>query len=383
MLAILSDIPPIKEGANASFAMAWNIANAVGKENGILITRSLHRNYRKKIINNESPIETVFYPDCSLIGLRKYFESLRYLLDLILFFFYLPVLLFKIRKYNIQKTIAFSYNHWIFLVNAWLFKIVTRRPLELYLVDDLESSARHKGKTIQATLARISQRFLLNKYDKVHLISEGYIDFIYENYKVRGSLLPVVLRSESCIYSEHFSEFKDIAYVGSINYLYMDSLFEIAEALTNDTELRDKKFRLVIYSNHIPLAVRMLSDNYSVVCAEALSNEDLSENLRKAYACILPYSFSDEYKTMVSTAFPSKISDYFASGRPIIGYAPNYSSVSQYFIKNKIPLLCTKKEDLTQTFKNIHLNDNKELIDKYKDIIANYHSRSSFVKKIL
>jgi hypothetical protein len=44
----------------------------------------------------------------------------------------------------------------------------------------------------------------------------------------------------------------------------------------------------------------------------------------------LPYSFLEIARQAVETAFPSKIADYLAAGKPILVFGPQYSSLVRY-----------------------------------------------------
>src|SRR5262249_1031600 len=57
---------------------------------------------------------------------------------------------------------------------------------------------------------------------------------------------------------------------------------------------------------------------------------DLPKVLSTADILFLPYSFSPIARSAVETAFPSKIADYLASGKPILVFGPGYSSLVRY-----------------------------------------------------
>ena len=57
---------------------------------------------------------------------------------------------------------------------------------------------------------------------------------------------------------------------------------------------------------------------------------ELSKILSEADILFLPYSFLQVALDAVENAFPSKIADYLAAGRPILVFGPKYSSLVRY-----------------------------------------------------
>jgi hypothetical protein len=57
--------------------------------------------------------------------------------------------------------------------------------------------------------------------------------------------------------------------------------------------------------------------------------------------CYLPYWFDDQHAEVVRLAFPSKISFYLASGRPILYHGPEHSSPIGFFRRFPCAVTCT------------------------------------------
>ena len=57
---------------------------------------------------------------------------------------------------------------------------------------------------------------------------------------------------------------------------------------------------------------------------------ELPKVLSGADILFLPYSFLESSREAVETAFPSKIADYLAAGKPILVFGPRYSSLVRY-----------------------------------------------------
>jgi len=61
-----------------------------------------------------------------------------------------------------------------------------------------------------------------------------------------------------------------------------------------------------------------------------VSQKELKESLMTADILFLPFSFRDDERFATAQAFPSKTADYLKSGRPILIFAPPYSSLVRY-----------------------------------------------------
>jgi glycosyltransferase involved in cell wall biosynthesis len=61
-----------------------------------------------------------------------------------------------------------------------------------------------------------------------------------------------------------------------------------------------------------------------------VSQEELKSSLTTADILFLPFSFREDERYATSQAFPSKTADYLRAGRPILIFAPPYSSLVRY-----------------------------------------------------
>jgi glycosyltransferase involved in cell wall biosynthesis len=69
---------------------------------------------------------------------------------------------------------------------------------------------------------------------------------------------------------------------------------------------------------------------HDIVCRGWIPQSELQEALSSADILFLPYSFLESCREAVETAFPSKIADYLAAGKPILVFGPRYSSLVRY-----------------------------------------------------
>ncbi len=71
----------------------------------------------------------------------------------------------------------------------------------------------------------------------------------------------------------------------------------------------------------------------------------MPRTLAKADILFLPMSFEPRMKHMVSTSIPSKISEYLASGVPILVHGPAYCSAVRYCRESECGLVVDQPDD--------------------------------------
>lgn len=85
----------------------------------------------------------------------------------------------------------------------------------------------------------------------------------------------------------------------------------------------------------------------SPLCIEYYGWRNQNETIRILEECdilYLPYWFSSEFEEECKNSFPSKLVTYFATGRPVICHAPEYSSPAQYILRNNAGYVCNSIE---------------------------------------
>jgi len=59
----------------------------------------------------------------------------------------------------------------------------------------------------------------------------------------------------------------------------------------------------------------------------------------------LPYWFDEAYRLSARMSFPSKLTTYLASGRPVLFHGPQYSSVTKFFYRFPVGICCHSLEE--------------------------------------
>jgi glycosyltransferase involved in cell wall biosynthesis len=124
-----------------------------------------------------------------------------------------------------------------------------------------------------------------------------------------------------------------ILFAGTVGYTVKDCLDLLADLISSG---KLKEYQLPKASLHLctPLSdAEVLAFGWNrpgIVSRGWVPQSELARVLSSADILFLPYSFSQVARKSVETAFPSKIADYLAAGRPILVFGPKYSSLVRY-----------------------------------------------------
>ncbi len=378
-IVFLSDAPPMENGGFGNSAVAFSVAKALDGDIRLILTRQHHWRNVKSGISGGLKVRTILFSDLSGVrGLRALSPVLRSCLDSLLFLAQIPTLLRELQGCRAKYIVALCGNDPFFLINAILLARFSRLALVFYMVDDFEASALMEGKWVRAHFFRAIEKFLLPKVDKVCVISAGYARLLKEKYGVNASLLPLPIRYPKINYSKarFDNNSRTIAFSGSVNALYKHALRNLCDVL-DERNRQGEKWKVLFLGKANTQRVRDLIGNYAFIEAEfPASNVELVARLSECFVCFLPYSDTQNQaiRTMIQTAFPCKISEYFASGRPILAYAPQTSTIFEYFFTHKLPLCATTKYELNQALSKLKDYDSETLISAYQQVIAETHS---------
>jgi hypothetical protein len=252
----------------------------------------------------------------------------------------------KLRREGVACIFCFAGAEWRFLVQSQAYANGARLPFDIYLVDDFEESEPCAGASLIAHIRRTEKAVLLSAR-RVFTISQGYSEHIWNKYNVRSLHLPICFDTRE--FRASGAEVRELVFFGSVNRLYQDALEEVVEVLRDVNAFGMVKYVLrLITKSALTNRLKEGRSQGLVLANEARTRGEIEQLASNAWACLLPYSFSPQQRTMVSTSFPTKLTECAAIGRPIVVYGPPYCSTARHARSNGWCWIAQSKHELAE-----------------------------------
>lgn len=227
------------------------------------------------------------------------------------------------------------------------------RPVLIYLMDNWMAYKR-PTKWPYSFLQNLTHQYIQDLTNQILkqsvawlMISEQLKDELSSRYKItpQASLVvhnPVVLSNKSLpnLEKKSINDIFRIAYAGSIQGMHYDALASVAEAVY---ELRSEgvQVELVVYT------ARGFWDFYKtqlqtweVIYGSLIPYNELNEYLKCANLLLVATSFLPEYAHVIRSSILTKLTDYMATGIPIMSCGPSYSACNHFVNKWECGLVC-------------------------------------------
>jgi glycosyltransferase involved in cell wall biosynthesis len=261
--------------------------------------------------------------------------------------------------------------------------------MDVYLVDDLEESARLIGSPGLARLFRWVEPRLLRRASRVFAISPGYCKHLRDKYRINAEWLPIPVESSAVVYSPYPQKPEGLrrvlVFLGAVNQLYIGGLRTLLKVIDdwNAPSSSEPPLQLLLLTYNSPAYIKHeLGDDPNLTIARNLSTAERMNVLRECWAVFVPYSFSTQVRVMVSTSFPTKFTETLICGRPVVVYGPAEASVPRYFSENNLPLSACTPEGLKQVLQELPARDTPDLIDAYRRLLREMHSSQSLQSRL-
>ncbi|MHC5717944.1 MAG: glycosyltransferase family protein [Nostoc sp.] len=261
------------------------------------------------------------------------------------------------------------------LIMGYKLMVEFDRPVLIYLMDNWMAYKR-PTKWPYLFLQNLTHQYIQDLTNQILkqsvawlMISEQLKDELSSRYKItpQASLVvhnPVVLSNKSLpnLEKKSINDIFRIAYAGSIQGMHYDALASVAEAVY---ELRSEgvQVELVVYT------ARGFWDFYKtqlqtweVIYGSLIPYNELNEYLKCANLLLVATSFLPEYAHMIRSSILTKLTDYMATGIPIMSCGPSYSACNHFVNKWECGLVCETnnvpevKVFITKQMNNYSLN---------------------------
>lgn len=244
-----------------------------------------------------------------------------------------------------------------------------KKPFIFHMMDDWPSLIGVKGFMRDFWQKKIDSEFktLLDASD-IHL---GICDYMGEAYKKRYGKdfatfhNPINLEFWQQGQKQNYdlNENPVILYAGRIGLGIDSALRSIADAVGNVNQQLNMSMKFQIQAQAAPEWIK----NYNHVEHKGfVPYAQLPHVFGGADFLILPYDFSPKSLAYIKYSMPTKVSEYMASGAPILIYAPNETALVQYAKKNAWASIITEQDTTVLT-----LELKKLVLDKsYREGLA-------------
>jgi hypothetical protein len=384
---LLADAPPLNEGGHGCCVLAWNWLRAMEANVRLVVTHRLMPQVELSDISAGSPAPVVFYADLARLRWAARLGWLKSMGELVLFCLASRRIANAVKTSSATRIFAFFGGNPWFLLVANILAWRTGLPLDVYLVDDLEESSRLNGQPILARCARWLEPGVLRRAERVFVISPGYVEHLRAKYGIDAAWLPIpflVQKLEYRPYTPGNPDIRTVAYIGAVNALYVGALKEFLEEVAEWNKTADSfKLKVLLLTYADPEWVgKQLAGSSDWEIRYRVSTDERKRTMERCWAVFLPYSFDESVRVMVSTSFPSRLSECMTAGRPMLVYGPPYASLPRYFLANGLPVCVQSRRELKTALRTIEQVDSAGLIAKYQDVLTRHHSREAIAARM-
>ncbi len=163
-----------------------------------------------------------------------------------------------------------------------------------------------------------------------------------EEYKTKTIPFLPSLDANLAITPAKKSHNKNELIIGMAGQIYAkeewNSLIHTLES--SDWKIDNRSVRIIFFGRKSTLTEK----NEHIVHIGWLPQKDVIAELSKCDILYCPYWFDPKFETESSLSFPSKLTTYLASGRPILFHGPKYASPAIFLEKNECGLCCYSLE---------------------------------------
>ncbi|TRZ64526.1 MAG: hypothetical protein D4Q79_01390 [Spirochaetia bacterium] len=255
--------------------------------------------------------------------------------------------LYLCRKNNIKSILLIVDAGPCMLASFFLF-FLTKIPIDFYFFDLYKGN--NSLSRIAFYVASFIEKFLIKKSRYLFFIWDDLKDFYKNRYPDDVQKMFVI--SSSIIYEKYYISKTDLSkksiyriyYTGSISKFQFDIIKLFCEVIRNHSDLE-----LYLFTPHKKTEIKILNEKgiYAKnVYWDYAEGDKLIKELKKADLLLMPFSFLEENKIVVSIMVGGKIVEYLASAIPILLIAPSYAAVTKFFMNYNLGLVVSESSKM-------------------------------------
>ena len=209
-----------------------------------------------------------------------------------------------------------------------VLSLFTGRPLVIYLLDLYKDNLLPRRWKL---LAFLIEPLVFYRASKIIVTNEGTREFYLHQYP-RLSFKVISNSTNITQYQNLISPYKptppySIVFTGHLYWAQLQSVENLLQAVK---EISQPEITLTLYILNPPSdLIARYASNPRITFTTA-PQEQMPAIQTKADILFLPLAWDTTCPAIIKTATPGKLTDYLASGRPILIHAPDYAYLSRY-----------------------------------------------------
>lgn len=279
-----------------------------------------------------------------------------------------------IRSEKISAIVLISDMGWG-MVGGYLLSVLTFRPLVVFFFD---LYADNYLPTPNKILAKIFEPFIFFRAKRILVTNETTRDYYLQKYGTHCPPISLVRNSsDSPVRDLSHTPYQlkapyKIIFGGHVYWPQQESLFNLLDAMT---ELQDLPVSLELFVLNPPAELQERAARHPNVTIRQAPRQELAQIIEKATLLFLPFGWNTPCPDIIATASPAKLTDYLASGTPILVHAPETAFVSQFVRQHRCGLVVPENSphQLAQAIRNYLTGDEdrgREMSQRAVDIFS-------------
>lgn len=257
-------------------------------------------------------------------------------------------------------------------LTSWV-KRYTEKPLITHVMDDfildwpINGNYRRNRipfKGVLNKIARSSFEECLTLSSKRMVISDGMSEEYKRRYALDFDVLNNGIESTKWLAGPvDISSCKEVTiiFAGSINE--STNLYSLKKLIVSLSLISEFKPQLVIYTQSNIPKFKEFAEKYSFVRLNgSVSHDVIPGEIRKSDFVLMPFNFNETSVRFCSMSWPTKLSEIFASGKPLLYFGPTVSGFSRYVDENGLGFVLRdgEEKDLAKSMADIFSDKNKQ-----------------------
>lgn len=288
-----------------------------------------------------------------------------------------------VREQDIQQVWAIYNTPSIVDIVTRLQKIA-KLPLLSHVWDDMEHICRERhldGVSRHRTTLRFSK--LLRESERTAVICEN----MARNYSEVYSATCCIVRYGTQDQVEPRGEFtsSNEFRIGFSGGMYSHSAWKVLiQAFEKlDWRVAGKSIRFVVMSGNVQFTTRHPAN---IDYLGWRSTSEVFHELSQCDLLYLPQAFEEQQRPLTELSFPTKLSAYVGTGRPILIHTPTYGSLAQFCNRHSISTMCNhlSASDLAESINRLaqDIQDYRKAAECVANVGSTVLSRARFIEQL-